>query len=225
MEECYLALNEELLSKFTQNSRGDLYFEDKLIVKKYNIDPEPVKNLLFSNITSTSATVTFDPSPSENVVKYEITVAYTSKEPHERYETEGTTFELTGLSPSTYYDIRVIAWDVHDNYSETAYNYFGTSRASVPPNVDSARIEAQDTMYGLSLYFYSFEGASEIDVYLNGVFNRTLPTYGSSSASFGLTRSDLEPIVDLEIKAIAKNQYGESKPVITNTKLVNIYKY
>ncbi len=128
------------------------------------------------------------------------------------------------MSPSTSYDIRVIAWDVHENYSETAYNYFRTSRAAVPPNVDSARIETQDSIYGFSLYFYSFEGASEIDVYLNGVLNRTIPVY-DSNASFGLTSSDLKPIVDLEIKAIAKNQYGEAKPVITNTKLVNIYKY
>ncbi|MGH1263480.1 fibronectin type III domain-containing protein [Bacillus cereus] len=198
-----------------------MYFEDKLIVKKYNVDPEPVKNLLFSNITSNSATVTFDPSPSGNVVKYEITVAYTSKEPHERYETEETTFELTGLSPSTYYDIRVIAWDVHDNNSGAIYNYFRTSRADLPPNVDSARIETQDTMYGFSVTCFSFEGASEIDVYFNGVLARTLPTYGSSNASFGLSYGEVEPNVEFEIKAIAKNQYGEAKPVVITAKVVN----
>lgn len=212
-----MPLNEELLSKFTQNERGDLYFEDKLIVRKDITNPEPVSNVQVSNITFNSVTVTFNPSPSTDVAYYEVSYTEPAGSPIETVKvTSAEPVEFTGLKENHDYEIYIVVVDTGDNKTERWYASFNTLSSSPKstPNLDHAsiepRINEENQLYFL---FNNFELTDSIDVYINEEFKQTvvvregyLPNYFYGSTSEGQV---------ITLKAVAKNNEGEAELSIT----------
>ncbi|MES9681663.1 fibronectin type III domain-containing protein [Gottfriedia acidiceleris] len=119
-----MPLNEELLSKFTQNERGDLYFEDKLIVRKDITAPEPVSNLQIVSATQEKVEVSFDASVSTDVVNYKVSLAKEMDEGMDPITVDvgtQTTYTFTGVNltdTGLKYYVSVQAYDGHDNFSD-----------------------------------------------------------------------------------------------------------
>lgn len=200
-----MPLNEELLSKFTQNEKGDLYFEDKLIVKRDIVAPEPISNPRVLSDTGTTMTITWDPSVSEDVEFYYVMMAN-----RESVKTTVNQVTLTDLRPFGEYEIGIVAVDGSDNLSEAKWFYGMTGEAPVPPILDNAHIQWGYDGYMLDLWFLDFIGATSIDLYINDEFEATLPNGRTSYTMRGATRPNV-----YEIKAIAKNDYGVGDPVLT----------
>ncbi|MEX3713449.1 fibronectin type III domain-containing protein [Cytobacillus horneckiae] len=200
-----MPLNEELLSKFTQNEKGDLYFEDKLIVKRDIIAPGPISNPRVLSDTGTTMTITWDPSVSEDVEFYYVMMA--NREPVKTTVNQAT---LTDLRPFGEYEIGIVAVDGSDNLSETKWFYGMTGEAPVPPILDNADIQWGYDGYILDIWFLNFIGATSIDLYINDEFETTLPKGRTSYSIRGATRPNV-----YNIKAVAKNDYGVANPMLT----------
>ncbi|MGG1071302.1 fibronectin type III domain-containing protein [Priestia megaterium] len=205
-----MPLNEELLSKFTQNERGDLYFEDRLLVKKDIVNPEPVSNIQFTDITSSSVKVSFEASPSSDVAYYEVYYSEPAGSPiNGVVQTTETTIEFTGLQESHSYEVWVTVVDTGDNKSQSRVEGFVTlpSDTEVPPVLTNAQIESRINEEGQLYYvFKDFKLTDTIDVYINDELKATL-----TSPDFVYIYADAVQGTFFRVKAVAKNAYGENE--------------
>lgn len=103
--------------------------------------PGPVRNLQATNIADTTATLTWTAPTSfgsSTLKHYKIT--YGSSE----FTTTNTSFNLTGLSASTVYNVKVVAVNVEDlESSEATVNF--TTAATLPPLSAPTSFVAQET--------------------------------------------------------------------------------
>ena len=209
-----MALNEELLNKFTQNERGDLYFAGKLLLQLDTTAPEKVTNLEAVEITPSSIKVSFTPSISEDVEFYEVYYTLPADGPIETINTVDSVVEFTDLQELTSYEVYVVVVDTSGNRSSTTYYDFVTPPANTEqaPVVSRAYIDNRMASDSFEIFFNfrNFFLAETIDVYFNDELVSTIN--GSSGTYYHGIPADRGYYT---VKAVAKNQYGEATRSIT----------
>jgi hypothetical protein len=204
-------LNEELLSKFTQNERGDLYFEDKLIVKKDIVAPEPISNLRIESATPDKVKITFDPSISTDIANYRIELGHVMDGKISTVDIgTSTEYIFTGLNlsnPDPNYYVKVIAIDGHDNVSEQISKGFEVI-PHIPPVVSDAYVQWGTHGSGIDLWFGNIQYADSFEVYVDGELVTTIQ--GNQGSYFLDVPHNSEHV----IKLVARNNYGTSEKVV-----------
>lgn len=209
-----MALNEELLSKFTQNERGDLYFDGKLLLQLDTTAPEQVTNIEIIELTSSSVKVSFTPSVSEDVDYYEVYYTEPASYPIQTIKTTENVVEFVGLNELSNYELYIISVDKSANKSSTTFTDFTTppSDSEQPPVVYRAIIDNRMNYPGYELYFNfkNFFLAETLEVYFNDELKETIN--GSSGTYYHGIPAE---VGNYTVKVVAKNQYGETTRSIT----------
>ncbi|KZE37011.1 hypothetical protein AV656_10525 [Bhargavaea cecembensis] len=202
-------LNEKLLSKFTQNERGDLYFEDKLIVKKDIEAPEAISNLRVVNATPSKVKITFDPSISTDIANYRIELGHVMDGEITTHDIgTNTEYVFTGLNlsnPDPNYYVKVIAIDGHDNASDSTDEYFEVI-PHIPPVLANAHVQWGTYKSGVELWIGDIKYADSFDVYVDG---ELLTTFQGNEGYYFL--DNVPRNTKYVIKLVAKNKYGTSE--------------
>ncbi|UPT20756.1 glycosyl hydrolase family 5 [Thermobifida alba] len=109
------------------------------------VPPTKPENLQVTNVTSTSATLTWDASTDNvGVVGYELEMGYTDVIQYLDSTTQ-TSYELTGLQPGRKYTFWVVAYDAAGNFSQSASVSFTTEEDEEPPVSGACEVEYRTT--------------------------------------------------------------------------------
>ena len=198
--------NEDILKLFTRDEVGNLYFDGRLLIQWDTERPEPVTDLVVSNVTSSGLSVSFTPSVSTDVAYYEVVVSEPAYSNAIIFNELDTSYDFSDLKPDMTYEIRVATIDTSGNRSDQAYAEVKTKYSDVPmePDISEARLEVvKGEAEGLTITFVNFKNTDEIILWVdttgyNGPFKNG-DTYYYPKDPDGSTHSFL---------AEAKNKYG-----------------
>lgn len=212
--------NEEVLKLFSRNAQGDLLFDGRLLIKWDTVAPERIPSASITEISTTNIKVEFELSPSDDVAYYQLdltTPAYSREIRTLKVNNTSVEFTDLNLNEMTDYEIWIYAVDASENKSQSFMLEFSTFLNNVeqPPILDRASISLYDRGDNLPRFnFKNFYLAEEIDIYLNEVYQITIPATDYTFDFVGEEGSVEHNWTSTRLKAIARNQYGEAEKTI-----------
>ena len=193
--------------------------EDKEFIEEDNIPPMPVADIYVQDISYTSATLQWKPSPSDDVVRYEL-VQYPDR--NVVANINESTYILEGLNEDTTYTYGIYAIDAAGNKSLIRTISFTTLKVIFVPETVKEISATQLNYKTIRLSWSESKNAAYYDVYrkgsnTNSVFEMIQRIYTPYTTISSLTTGK-----DYSFFVVARNEDASSQPspiIVYQTKL------
>ena len=183
----------------------------EITAKTQDVPPQPITGFAASSVTANSITLKWDKSDTANSYKLEMkkngewTVLTT---------TTGTSYTVTGLSPSTSYEFRISG--INGTLVGSASTATSTTAEEPAPDAVTGLKASSATTSSITLTWNKVTNAAsyQVDIYKNGTWTKLTDTTGTSYTATGLSAG---MSYQFRVRAVKNGKYSESTTLTAST--------
>ena len=168
-----------------------------------------------SEVTKTTATVTWTASTSDDVAYYRV---FANGELVAELGPDATSCVLDGLNPGTDYEVKVIAYDAHHNASTAATCSFTTAGDTEAPTVPGDVTTSEVTSDSVTVTWTPSSDDSAVTAYKVLVNGELVATLGADATSYKISGLEAGTAYDIQVLAVdAAGNESEAATVSVTT--------